>query len=111
MKRSKEFQPHHIRCQLSFSAATRAQLIVSLVSYPSALGAVNQVNIHVFVETMPFGGVGSAGMGHYYGKYGFDMLTHAKSIVSPPDVAIEHLFPPYSPKKNAATDNRRKWSW
>jgi aldehyde dehydrogenase (NAD+) len=65
-------------------------------------GAVNQVNINVFVESMPFGGVGSAGIGHYYGKYGFDMLTHAKSmLISPPDVAIEHLFPPYSPEKNA----------
>jgi aldehyde dehydrogenase (NAD+) len=66
-------------------------------------GAVNQVNIHLFVETMPFGGVGPAGMGHYYGKYGFDMLTHAKSmLISPPDVAIDHLFPPYTPDKNAA---------
>jgi aldehyde dehydrogenase (NAD+) len=65
-------------------------------------GAVNQVNIDLFVETMPFGGVGPAGMGHYYGKYGFDMLTHAKSMfISPPDVAIDHLFPPYSPEKNA----------
>jgi aldehyde dehydrogenase (NAD+) len=65
-------------------------------------GAVNQVNIHLFVESMPFGGVGPAGMGHYYGKYGFDMLTHAKSmLISPPDVAIEHLFPPYTPQKNA----------
>jgi aldehyde dehydrogenase (NAD+) len=65
-------------------------------------GAVNQVNIHLMVESMPFGGVGMAGMGHYYGKYGFDMLTHAKSmLISPPDVAIEHLFPPYSPEKNA----------
>lgn len=65
-------------------------------------GAVNQVNIHLFVESMPFGGVGSAGMGHYYGKYGFDMFTHAKSMfVSPPDVAIDHLFPPYSSQKNA----------
>jgi len=65
-------------------------------------GAVNQVNIHLFVETMPFGGVGPAGMGHYYGKYGFDMLTHAKSmLISPPDVAIDHLFPPYTPEKNA----------
>jgi acyl-CoA reductase-like NAD-dependent aldehyde dehydrogenase len=65
-------------------------------------GAVNQVNIHLFVETMPFGGVGAAGMGHYYGKYGFDMLTHAKSmLISSPDVAIEHLFPPYTPEKNA----------
>jgi aldehyde dehydrogenase (NAD+) len=65
-------------------------------------GAVNQVNIHLFVESMPFGGVGSAGIGHYYGKSGFDMLTHAKSMfISPPDVAIEHLFPPYTPEKNA----------
>jgi aldehyde dehydrogenase (NAD+) len=66
-------------------------------------GAVNQVNIHLYIETMPFGGVGPAGMGRYYGKYGFDMLTHAKSMfISPPDVAIDHLFPPYTPEKNAA---------
>jgi aldehyde dehydrogenase (NAD+) len=65
-------------------------------------GAVNQVNIHLFIETMPFGGVGPAGMGHYYGKHGFDMLTHAKSmLISPPNVAIDHLFPPYTPQKNA----------
>jgi aldehyde dehydrogenase (NAD+) len=65
-------------------------------------GAVNQVKIHLFVESMPFGGVGSAGMGHYYGKHGFDMLTHAKPmLVSPPDVAIEHLFQPFTPEKNA----------
>ena len=65
-------------------------------------GAVNQVNIHLFIETMPFGGVGPAGMGHYYGKYGYDMLTHAKSmLISPPDIAIAHLFPPYTAEKNA----------
>jgi aldehyde dehydrogenase (NAD+) len=64
-------------------------------------GAINQVNVHLFMVTMPFGGVGAAGMGHYYAKYGFDALTHAKSLlISPPDVAIEHLFPPYSAEKN-----------
>jgi aldehyde dehydrogenase (NAD+) len=64
-------------------------------------GAINQVNIHLFItETMPFGGVGNSGIGHYYGKAGFDALTHAKSIlISPPDVAIEHLFPPYTKEK------------
>jgi aldehyde dehydrogenase (NAD+) len=31
------------------------------------------------------------------------MLTHAKSmLISPPDVAIDHLFPPYTPEKNEA---------
>jgi aldehyde dehydrogenase (NAD+) len=63
-------------------------------------GAINQVNIHLFVESMPFGGVGYSGIGHYYGKDGFDALTHAKSVlISPPDVAIEHLFPPYTEEK------------
>jgi aldehyde dehydrogenase (NAD+) len=66
-------------------------------------GAVNQVNIHLFIESMPFGGAGAAGIGHYYGKYGFDMLTHAKSmLIAPPDVAIDHLFPPYTNEKNEA---------
>ena len=63
-------------------------------------GAINQTNIHLFVESIPFGGVGASGIGHYYGKYGFDALTHDKSILkSPPDVAIEHLLPPYTREK------------
>jgi hypothetical protein len=46
------------------------------------------------VESMPFGGTRSSGLGQYYGKDGFDMLTHAKSmLVSPPDVGIDHLYP------------------
>jgi aldehyde dehydrogenase (NAD+) len=66
-------------------------------------GGVNLVNVHLFVETMPFGGTGSAGMGHYYGKYGFDALSHAKSIlISPPEVAIEHLYSPFTNEKNQA---------
>src|SRR5467141_1629068 len=64
-------------------------------------GGVNLVNVHLFVETMPFGGTGTAGMGHYYGKFGFDALTHAKSmLISPPDVAIEHLYSPFTEEKN-----------
>jgi len=63
-------------------------------------GAVNQTNVFLFIESMPYGGVGTSGMGNYYGKYGYDSLTHAKSIlISPPDVAIDHLFPPYTREK------------
>src|SRR6201993_955686 len=63
-------------------------------------GAVNQTNVFLFIESMPYGGVGTAGIGNYYGKYGFDSLTHAKSVlISPPDVEIDHLFPPYTKEK------------
>jgi aldehyde dehydrogenase (NAD+) len=68
-------------------------------------GAVNQTNVFLFIESMPYGGVGSSGIGNYYGKYGYDSLTHAKSIlISPPDVAIDHLFPPYTKEKVQAID-------
>jgi aldehyde dehydrogenase (NAD+) len=70
-------------------------------------GSVNQVNIHLFIESMPFGGTGPSGMGHYYGRHGFDALTHAKSmLISPPDLAIGHLFPLYTDAKNAEL---RQW--
>ena len=63
-------------------------------------GAVNQTNVFLFIESMPYGGVGTSGVGNYYGKYGYDSLTHAKSVlISPPDVAIDHLFPPYTQEK------------
>jgi aldehyde dehydrogenase (NAD+) len=68
-------------------------------------GAVNQTNVFLFIESMPYGGVGTSGMGNYYGKYGYDSLTHAKSVlISPPDVAIDHLFPPYTKEKVQALD-------
>jgi aldehyde dehydrogenase (NAD+) len=68
-------------------------------------GAVNQTNVFLFIESMPYGGVGTAGIGNYYGKYGYDSLTHAKSVlISPPDVAIDHLFPPYTREKVQALD-------
>jgi len=68
-------------------------------------GAVNQTNVFLFIDSMPYGGVGTAGLGNYYGKYGYDSLTHAKSVlISPPDVAIDLLFPPYPKEKVQAMD-------
>src|ERR1700757_2913064 len=68
-------------------------------------GAVNQTNVFLFIESMPYGGVGTSGIGNYYGKYGYDSLTHAKSVlISPPDGAIDHLFPPYTKEKVQALD-------
>jgi aldehyde dehydrogenase (NAD+) len=63
-------------------------------------GAVNQTNVFLFIESTPYGGVGTSGIGSYYGKYGYESLTHAKSmLISHADVAIQHLFPPYTAEK------------
>jgi len=60
-------------------------------------GAVNQTNVHVYIDSVPFGGVRESGIGYSNGKYGYDSMTHAKSIlISPPDVNIDHVFPPFT---------------
>lgn len=84
---------------------TRNQQTIDQVLWSLSFGggAVNQTNIFLFIETMPYGSVGTSGIGNYYGKYGYDSLTHAKSIlVSPPNVAIDHLLPPYTMEKVGA---------
>jgi aldehyde dehydrogenase (NAD+) len=63
-------------------------------------GAVNQTNVHVYLDSVPFGGVGESGIGSANGRYGFDSLTHAKSIlISPSDASIDHVYPPYTMDK------------
>jgi aldehyde dehydrogenase (NAD+) len=49
---------------------------------------------------MPYGGVGTSAIGNYDGEYGYDSVTHAQSVlISPPNVTIDHLFPPYTREK------------
>lgn len=58
---------------------------------------VNQAALQVLVPQLPFGGVGTSGMGTYHGEYGFQTFSHRKSVLvkpSWPDPAL--LYPPYS---------------
>lgn len=42
---------------------------------------VNTSIEHLLVEDAPFGGVGTSGMGAYHGKYGFDELSHHRTVL------------------------------
>lgn len=44
-------------------------------------GCINDTLYHLANPNLPFGGVGSSGMGAYHGKYGFDTFSHHKSIM------------------------------
>ena len=62
-------------------------------------GAVltNHVAVHVLAPGLPFGGVGTSGMGAYHGRYGFEAFSHRSSHVSRPtgfDPRI--VYPPYN---------------
>jgi len=61
-------------------------------------GCVNQTNLHCWIDSLPFGGVGYSGMGKYYGKAGFDVLSNTKAmLIGNPDVELD-VFPPYAGK-------------
>ena len=42
---------------------------------------VNDVIVHITMETLPFGGVGNSGYGAYHGKTSFDTFSHKKSVL------------------------------
>lgn len=42
---------------------------------------VNDILKHVTVTDLPFGGVGTSGMGSYHGKHGFMQMSHAKAVL------------------------------
>lgn len=44
-------------------------------------GAVNDTILHIATPHLPFGGVGSSGMGSYHGKKSFETFTHYKSVL------------------------------
>ncbi|OKS86701.1 aldehyde dehydrogenase family protein [Mucilaginibacter polytrichastri] len=72
-------------------------------------GVVNHTNLHLFMETFPFGGIGSSGMGNYFGKAGYNSLTHEKAILQiPDDMVIDHIYAPYNEEK--IKDSQEKWS-
>ena len=45
-------------------------------------GCINDTIMHVIPHNLPFGGVGSSGIGSYHGKYSFKTFSHEKSILN-----------------------------
>lgn len=63
-------------------------------------GAVNDTINHTAGFFLPFGGVGTSGIGHYHGKYTFDTFTHLKSVLVRKNNPIENdLYPPFDDEK------------
>lgn len=62
-------------------------------------GAVNDSVMHFINSNLPFGGIGSSGIGSYHGKYGFENFTHYKSILERPSWFETNIK--YHPHTNA----------
>ncbi len=56
----------------------------------------NDVVLQAGIPELPFGGVGTSGMGKYHGKAGFDNFTHYKSVLKKPFwLDLNFRYPPY----------------
>lgn len=57
---------------------------------------LNETLVHVGQEDLPFGGVGTSGIGNYHGYEGFVTFSHAKAVFNRPKFSLMYLFyPPY----------------
>jgi aldehyde dehydrogenase (NAD+) len=71
--------------------------VVKTVSYGG--GCINDTVMHLSNPNLPFGGVGSSGMGSYHAKQGFDTFSHQKSVLeSKRWLEIKLRYAPYRGK-------------
>ncbi|HXC50109.1 MAG TPA: coniferyl aldehyde dehydrogenase [Candidatus Limnocylindrales bacterium] len=60
---------------------------------------VNNCVMHVAQHDMPFGGVGSSGMGHYHAREGFVEMSKLRPVHTNPKLpGVEQFYPPYGRK-------------
>lgn len=71
--------PKPLACYIFTENENIANMLLTKLSFGG--GCINDTIMHLTHPEMPFGGVGSSGMGHYHGKYSFDTFTHEKSVV------------------------------
>nr|WP_236838838.1 aldehyde dehydrogenase [Caldalkalibacillus salinus] len=72
-------RPHPLALYLFTESDSMVQYINSQFQFGG--GCVNDVLYHLGTSQLPFGGVGSSGMGAYHGKHSFDAFTHHKSLL------------------------------
>jgi coniferyl-aldehyde dehydrogenase len=71
--------------------------------------SVNTIAMHVACDDMPFGGVGSSGMGNYRGRDGFRTFSHARAVFQQGFVDIAKLagtLPPFGEKLAKMLDSQ-----
>jgi len=69
--------------------------VFSKLSFGS--GAINDTIMQINNRDLPFGGVGSSGIGSYHGKTSFETFSNLKSTVKKSSLFdLDLLYPPYS---------------
>ena len=59
---------------------TNARFDAMMAKTSSGAVSVNETVLHAGVSALPFGGVGSSGIGRYHGKAGFDAFSNERVV-------------------------------
>lgn len=90
-------RPRPLALYLFTGSRPLARRVMHSVSFGG--GCVNDTVVHLVNPHLPFGGVGSSGMGCYHGPYSFEAFSHKKAIMirgAWPDLPVR--YPPYHEK-------------
>jgi coniferyl-aldehyde dehydrogenase len=61
--------------------------------------STNDTLVHLAQDSLPFGGVGPSGQGHYHGEWGFRRFSHEKPVFQQSRGSGGWLVcPPYTPR-------------
>ncbi|AKC61829.1 MULTISPECIES: aldehyde dehydrogenase [Clostridium] len=79
----------------------KQEFIIKNISFGG--GCINDTIMHLSTSTLPFGGVGSSGMGSYHGRASFETFSHKKSILKKSNlIDIKIRYAPFKGKINLA---------
>lgn len=68
-----------------------------LRTYSFGGGAINDTVVQITNKELPFGGVGTSGIGAYHGRSSFDLFSHRKAISKKSNwIDVPLRYPPYT---------------
>ena len=87
-----------LSCYVFTEKNAEKKKVVNEISFGG--GAINDGVMHITNPKLPFGGIGSSGIGSYHGKHSFNTFSHYKSIISKPTwFELPFKFAPLNMKK------------
>lgn len=92
-------RPHPLALYLFTRDRAAEQRVVGTLQAGNV--CVNDTVMFYMAPDLPFGGVGTSGMGRYHGWFGFETYSHMKSVMRRYTLIDPDLrYPPYSPTKS-----------
>ena len=77
------------------------KMIDSIIESTASGGvSINDTISHIINPYLPFGGIGTSGMGNYHGEYSFNTFSHQRSILQKTTkLQLKLIHPPFHKKK------------